>query len=68
VEQTELATRASVSLETVKRLERIRGMVDANTRTIVALHQAFEGLGVELIWHADGVGVRTKPGFSEPGA
>ena len=58
VEQTELARLSGLSLETIKRLERIRGPVDANTRTLHAINEAFHALGVEL-YSDDGVGVRS---------
>ena len=56
LEQAQLAKAAGVSLETVKRLEGIRGPVAAQTRTLAALARAFAGAGVRL--EADG-GVRT---------
>jgi transcriptional regulator with XRE-family HTH domain len=46
IEQVELARRAGISLETVKRLERMRGHVEANTRTIASITDAFAALGV----------------------
>ena len=46
LEQSELATAAGLSLETIKRLERMRGPVEANTRTVNAISMAFEQLGV----------------------
>jgi transcriptional regulator with XRE-family HTH domain len=58
VEQTELARRSGLSLETIKRLERIRGPVDANTRTLHAINEAFHALGVEL-YSDEGVGMRS---------
>lgn len=54
IEQSELADAASVSLETVKRLERIRGPVNANLRTLRALAHAFEAHGVRFF--NDGAG------------
>lgn len=45
-EQSELARLAGLSLETIKRLERIRGPVDANARTLRAIQSAFLSLGV----------------------
>lgn len=54
VEQSELADAAGVSLETVKRLERIRGPVNASRRTLRALMEAFELLGVRFF--NDGAG------------
>lgn len=46
IEQAELARRSGLSLETVKRLERFRGPVEANTRTLTAIVAAFAGLGI----------------------
>lgn len=50
LEQTDLARLSGLSLETIKRLERIRGAVDANARTLRAIQDAFAGIGV----HFDG--------------
>ncbi|MBL8772011.1 MAG: BLUF domain-containing protein [Phenylobacterium sp.] len=44
----ELARLARISVETIKRLERIRGPVDANARTLKAIVEAFEGLGIGM--------------------
>jgi transcriptional regulator with XRE-family HTH domain len=57
IEQAELAHSAGVSLETIKRLERIRGPVDANTRTLAAISDAFERLNI----HFEGGGVTLRP-------
>lgn len=58
IEQAELARRSRLSLETIKRLERIRGPVGANTRTLTALAQTFQELGVSFEWTpGGGVGV-----------
>jgi transcriptional regulator with XRE-family HTH domain len=57
VEQSELAKLAGISLETVKRLERIRGVVDANFSTIKAIIAAFQLLGIAFA--AGGVTVTT---------
>ena len=46
LEQSELAAAAGVSLETIKRLERMRGPVEANTRTVAAIAQAFHQRGI----------------------
>ncbi len=46
LEQTQLAGAAGLSLETVKRLERMRGPVEANTRTVAALATAFHDRGI----------------------
>lgn len=58
VEQTELARLSGLSLETIKRLERIRGPVHANTRTLSAISAAFHAVGVEL-YSDEGFGVRS---------
>ena len=46
LEQAQLAQAAGVSLETIKRLERMRGPVEANTRTVAALASAFHERGI----------------------
>lgn len=46
IDQAELARRCGLSLETIKRLERIRGPVDANSRTLRALVETFSSMGV----------------------
>lgn len=62
IEQAELARRSQVSLETIKRLERIRGPVEANSRTLAAIAEAFEAMGVQFVESDDGgVGVRLLP-------
>lgn len=64
INQAELARRAGISLETVKRLEAIRGEVDANVRTLNAILTAFEAMGVTFE-HVDGragLGVWARPG------
>ena len=48
IEQAELARLAGLSIETIKRLERIRGPVEANTRTLRAIQEAFATLGVRF--------------------
>lgn len=57
IEQAELARRSGVSLETVKRLERVRGGVGAHSRTLDALLGAFAELGVAFDSCEDGEGV-----------
>jgi transcriptional regulator with XRE-family HTH domain len=54
LEQAELAHRSGLSLETIKRLERIRGPVGANVRTVHALQDAFSAVGVSVGWERDG--------------
>ena len=48
IEQAELARLAGLSLETIKRLERIRGPVEANARTLRAIQDAFATIGVQF--------------------
>lgn len=57
LEQAELARRSGLSLETIKRLERIRGPVDANSRTLTAISEAFRTIGIHFE-SGEGVGVR----------
>lgn len=67
IEQTELARQAGVSLETVKRLERMRGPVEANTRTITAITEAFARIGVVFDMEAGaGPGVRFTASHGSP--
>ncbi|MDP1737927.1 MAG: BLUF domain-containing protein [Caulobacter sp.] len=62
LEQAELARLCGLSLETIKRLERIRGPVDANTRTLNAIIEALSGLGIQFDGCEDGgVGVCRLP-------
>ena len=51
LEQLDLAKAAKVSLETIKRLEGMRGPVEANTRTVIAIAEAFQRLG--LVFNLD---------------
>jgi transcriptional regulator with XRE-family HTH domain len=61
-EQTELARLSGLSLETIKRLERIRGPVDANARTLRAIQDAFATIGVQFDGDDTGkVGVLQHP-------
>lgn len=58
IDQSELARRSGLSLETIKRLERIRGPVDANVRTLRSIVDAFAAMGIDFGRTADGaVGV-----------
>lgn len=57
--QKGLAEAAGISLETVKRLESLRGPISAQTSTVMALETALTKAGVEFIdENGDGVGVR----------
>jgi transcriptional regulator with XRE-family HTH domain len=48
IEQADLAKWTRLSVETIKRLERIRGQVNANVRTLNAIGEAFEALGIRF--------------------
>jgi DNA-binding XRE family transcriptional regulator len=62
IEQAQLARSSGLSLETIKRLERIHGWVEANTRTLNAIISAFEEIGIRLDSCEDGgVGVCRPP-------
>lgn len=62
IDQSALAKRCGLSLETIKRLERIRGPVDANSRTLRALFEVFSAMGVAFDSREDGgVGVCLAP-------
>lgn len=61
LEQSQLAAAASVSVETIKRLERIEGPVSANIQTVSAIVQALEAAGIQFIpENGGGAGVRLK--------
>ena len=65
LDQAELAKRAGISVETVKRLERLRGPISANTMTETAIRKVFADVGVAFIdENGGGFGVR----FKKPGA
>lgn len=65
IDQSELARRCGLSLETIKRLERIRGPVDANSRTLRALVEVFSTMGVAFDSCEDGgTGVCLMPGMA----
>ena len=49
IEQRDLAAQAGVSLETIKRIERIPGAISAHTSTVEAIRRALERAGVEFI-------------------
>jgi transcriptional regulator with XRE-family HTH domain len=66
IEQKDLATRAGVSLETVKRIERAPGIVSAYTSTLNLLQRALEAAGIEFT-NGDQPGVRlVKPVETAP--
>jgi transcriptional regulator with XRE-family HTH domain len=61
MEQTDLATRAGVSLGTVKRLEAVVGPVSANVMTVDTIVRTLEAAGVEFIAeNGGGAGVRLR--------
>lgn len=59
LDQLDLARMSGVSLETVKRLETIRGVVDAQSRTLEAIDRALAVAGVELEF-SPAIGVRLR--------
>lgn len=54
IDQADLAKRCGLSLETIKRLEGIRGPVGANSRTLQALLAAFASMGISFERDEDG--------------
>jgi DNA-binding XRE family transcriptional regulator len=44
--QVDLARTAELSVETIKRLEKTQGVVQANLKTVTAIIRAFESVGV----------------------
>jgi transcriptional regulator with XRE-family HTH domain len=68
IEQRELAERSGVSLETIKRIERIPGVVSAYASTVAAIQTALEAAGIEFIpENGGGPGTRLrKPAPAEP--
>jgi predicted transcriptional regulator len=59
IEQADLAVRAGVSLETIKRIERKPGKVSAYAATLEAIQAALEAAGVEFT-NGDQPGVRMR--------
>ncbi|CAA2109004.1 hypothetical protein MBUL_04497 (plasmid) [Methylobacterium bullatum] len=61
IEQSELAERAGVSVDTIKRLERTAGPISANIKTINAVVKTLEAAGVVFIdENGSGAGVRLR--------
>jgi transcriptional regulator with XRE-family HTH domain len=61
MEQAQLAGAASLSVETVKRLEKMKGAIAATTGTEAAIRRAFEAAGVIFIdENGEGPGVRLR--------
>jgi predicted transcriptional regulator len=63
LEQTELADRAGVSLETIKRIEKTPGTISALVGTLDKIRRALESAGVIFVEEdGEGPGVRLKKG------
>ena len=61
MEQADLAARAGLSLETIKRIEKKPGKISAFVATVDAIRSALEAAGVEFIAeNGGGVGVRLR--------
>ena len=61
MEQRQLAERAGVSLETIKRIERTPGPVSAHSMTLENVQKALEKTGVVFVpENGDGPGVETQ--------
>ncbi|MFC3067987.1 BLUF domain-containing protein [Phenylobacterium soli] len=68
LDQAGLASTSGISLETVKRLEAIRGRVNANARTLDALLEALARAGVTVEVSREGVCVRQTTAPASPSA
>jgi predicted transcriptional regulator len=65
IEQSDLAARARVSLETIKRIERKPGAISALAGTLDAIRKALESAGVIFVEeNGEGPGVRLRKGKS----
>jgi predicted transcriptional regulator len=61
LKQPELAKAAAVSVDTIKRLEGMRGTVNAQLSTVTAIRKALEAAGVIFIdENGEGPGVRLR--------
>ena len=61
IEQSDLAGRADVSVDTIKRLEKMAGPVMTTVATMAAIVSALEAAGVEFIpENGGGAGVRLR--------
>ena len=65
-EQYELAVRAGVAISTIRRLEKLEGLIAANVTTVEKIRRAFECGGVEFEGPPT-PGVRLKARSAEPG-
>src|SRR5215208_3000980 len=68
IEQGELANLSGVSVDTIKRLERVNGPLSANARTVDSLQRALEGEGALFMpenggLQASGCGAIRPPGY-----
>jgi predicted transcriptional regulator len=61
IEQSELAQRSGVSVDTIKRLERTEGPVSANVATVHSIVAALESAGV-VFTNGDEPGVKLRKG------
>ncbi|MCJ2069326.1 helix-turn-helix domain-containing protein [Methylobacterium sp. J-030] len=61
IEQSELAQKAGVSVDTIKRLERTVGPISANVNTMASIVQVLEAAGLEFIpENVGGEGIRFR--------
>jgi transcriptional regulator with XRE-family HTH domain len=61
-DQTQIAVKADVSVETIKRLEKMDGpLLDARGATIAAIRKAFERVGVAFTDENNGVSLKARP-------
>lgn len=63
IEQSELASAAKVSVDTIKRLEKTIGPVSANVTTVNSIARVLEAAGIEFT-NGDRPGVRLRPTYS----
>lgn len=67
IDQIGLARQCGLSVETIKRLERIRGPIDANIRTLRAIDDAFRRIGIAFDTGDEGAtGVWLTGSIDEP--
>ena len=59
-DQADLTEKSGVSLATIKRLEKMEGVVKGNRVTIEAIARAFTDAGVGFINDDDSIGVKLK--------
>jgi len=60
-DQSDLTIKSGVSLATIKRLEKMNGIVSANLVTLQAIERAFTDAGIDFIpENGGGPGVRLK--------